>query len=128
MTMKEKVDKSRIPLMILSGICGVSLYGLGVLSREIDTGYILMAAFVFFICLIEPMVIRIYLYHKAQVEKEKKERELAEKRRIKAEKQKQKDEAERIRLEELEKREKQAARQGADSELKRRASSLSRSE
>ena len=124
MSIKQKVDKSRIPIMILSGFCGVSLYGLGILSREMDTEYILMAGFVFFACLFEPMVVRIYLYHKEQVEKEKKDREQAEKNRIQAEKQKQKDEAERIRLEELEKREKQAMSQSGDSVLKKRASTL----
>lgn len=124
MSIKQKVDKSRIPIMILSGFCGVSLYGLGILSREMDTEYILMAGFVFFACFFEPMVVRMYLYHKAQVEKEKKEQEQAEKRRIQAEKQKQKDEAERIRLEELEKREKQAMSQSGDSVLKKRASTL----
>lgn len=128
--MNKKVEKKpadvRIPIMVLSAFCGVSLYFLGHISGKMDNEYILLAIITFILCLIEPMVVSILRYYKAKAIEEKLQKEKAERDKILAEKRKKEREAEEAKHAAQMRAELLAASASADDELRVRSDRIRR--
>lgn len=123
---KKKAFDIRIPVMVLSAFCAVSLYGLGILSREMDTDYILLAIMTFIAALLEPTIVNIFKYYQAKALEEKLMQEKLERDKILAEKRKKEREAEQARLAEERRKELLLASASADDQLRARAQARSK--
>ncbi len=119
MNQKDPIRKS---ILVLSLFCGVFLLLLGILSREIDTDYILLSIITFISAYLDPYIKLAYKRHKEKVAEEKRQKEEEIKRKAIQEKQKQKQIQEQIEFDKQQERERQEAIRIAQENLRKKAS------
>lgn len=120
--MNKSHEKMRRSMITLSFFCTISLILLGILSREMDWGYILIGGFSTIAWIIEPFVIQAWKNHKARIAYQQKMAQEAERRKKIEEKQKQIREQKRLQEEAEEERERLEAVRIAQENLRKKSS------
>lgn len=123
MDLKDPIRKA---IMSLSVFCGVSLFLLGMLTKQYDTDYIILAVLTFISAYLDPYIKLAYKRYKERLEEEKRQMEEAIRRKAIQEKLKQK-EIEDLRLfEEQQERERRGKALEAQDQLKQRSKDRTR--